>query len=74
MKLAGLDIGTTTLCGLALESDTGEILSVITEPSSFPVPGPETGNRCRTRTASPPRPVGSWVGSPGLTAAWARSA
>jgi sedoheptulokinase len=39
MNLAGLDIGTTTLCGLLLESDTGEILSVITEPNSFAVQG-----------------------------------
>jgi sedoheptulokinase len=39
MKLAGLDIGTTTLCGLLLESDSGEILSVITEPNSFQIQG-----------------------------------
>jgi sedoheptulokinase len=39
MKLAGLDIGTTTLCGLLLDSDTGEILSVVTEPNSFAVRG-----------------------------------
>lgn len=39
MKLAGLDIGTTTLCGLLLDSDTGEILSVVTEPNSFSIRG-----------------------------------
>jgi sedoheptulokinase len=39
MRLAGLDIGTTTLCGLLLDSDTGEILSVVTEPNSFAVRG-----------------------------------
>ena len=39
MKLAGLDIGTTTLCGLLLEADTGDILSVATEPNAFGLPG-----------------------------------
>jgi sedoheptulokinase len=38
MKIAGLDIGTTTLCGLLLDSETGEILSVVTEPNSFALP------------------------------------
>jgi sedoheptulokinase len=39
MKLAGLDIGTTTLCGLLLEADSGDILSVATEPNAFGLPG-----------------------------------
>jgi len=39
MRLAGLDIGTTTLCGLLLEADTGDILSVATEPNAFGLPG-----------------------------------
>ncbi len=38
MRIAGLDIGTTTLCGLLLDSETGGILSVITEPNSFALP------------------------------------
>jgi sedoheptulokinase len=38
MKIAGLDIGTTTLCGLLLQSETGEILSVVTEPNSSALP------------------------------------
>lgn len=38
MKIAGLDIGTTTLCGLLLDSETGDILSVVTEPNSFALP------------------------------------
>lgn len=38
MKIAGLDIGTTTLCGQLLDSETGEILSVVTEPNSFALP------------------------------------
>jgi sedoheptulokinase len=37
--LAGLDIGTSTICGLALEESTGEILSVEREPNSFGLPG-----------------------------------
>jgi sedoheptulokinase len=39
MKLAGLDIGTTTLCGMLLDSDSGEILSVVTERNSSAVAG-----------------------------------
>ena len=38
MKIAGVDIGTTTLCGQLLDSRTGEILSVVTEPNSFALP------------------------------------
>jgi sedoheptulokinase len=37
--LAGLDIGTSTICGLLLEESTGEILSVESEPNSFGLPG-----------------------------------
>jgi sedoheptulokinase len=43
MRLAGLDIGTTTLCGLLLDSDTGEILSVVTEPNGAALPAPFPG-------------------------------
>ena len=43
MKLAGLDIGTTTLCGLLLDSDSGEILSVVTERNGFGIPGARPG-------------------------------
>jgi sedoheptulokinase len=43
MLLAGLDIGTTTLSGLLLDSDSGEIRSVVTEPNpgarAAPAPG-----------------------------------
>jgi sedoheptulokinase len=34
MTLAGLDIGTTTICGLLLDAGTGGIPAVITEPNS----------------------------------------
>ncbi len=36
--LAGLDIGTTTLCGLLLEESSGEILAVRSEPNAFVLP------------------------------------
>ena len=39
MNLAGLDIGTTTLCGLLLDSDSGQILSVVTERNSSAIAG-----------------------------------
>jgi sedoheptulokinase len=34
MKLAGIDLGTTTICGLLLDADSGEIVSVRTEPTT----------------------------------------
>ena len=34
MKLVGLDIGTTTICGLVVDAGTGEILSVVTRPNA----------------------------------------
>ena len=37
--LIGLDIGTTTICGLVLDAATGEILSVVTRPNSSVLPG-----------------------------------
>ncbi len=39
MKLIGLDIGTTTICGLVLDSGSGEILSVVTRPNTSGIPG-----------------------------------
>ena len=39
MKLIGLDIGTTTICGLVLDSGTGGILSVVTRPNTSRLPG-----------------------------------
>ena len=39
MKLVGLDIGTTTICGLVLDPDTGEVVSVRTEPNASAIPG-----------------------------------
>ena len=39
MKLTGLDIGTTTICGLVLDAGTGEILSVVTRPNTSGLPG-----------------------------------
>ena len=39
MRLVGLDIGTTTICGCAVEADTGELLSVVTRPNASRVPG-----------------------------------
>jgi sedoheptulokinase len=41
MKLVGLDIGTTTTCGLLLDPGTGEILAVAAEPTA---PMPLRGN------------------------------
>jgi len=34
VKLVGLDIGTTTICGLVLDTRTGEIVSVVTRPNT----------------------------------------
>ena len=39
MILAGLDIGTSTLCGLLLEAPSGRILAVETEHNAFILPG-----------------------------------
>jgi sedoheptulokinase len=36
--LAGLDIGTSTLCGLLLDESSGEILAVRNEPNAFALP------------------------------------
>ncbi len=36
--LAGLDIGTTTLCGLLLDESSGDILAVQSEPNAFGLP------------------------------------
>jgi sedoheptulokinase len=34
MKLAGLDIGTTTICGVLVDAGTGDILSAVTRPNA----------------------------------------
>ena len=39
MKLVGLDIGTTTICGLVVETGTGDILSVVARPNTAQVAG-----------------------------------
>jgi sedoheptulokinase len=39
MILAGLDIGTSKLCGLLLEAPSGAILAVQSEPNPFGLPG-----------------------------------
>jgi sedoheptulokinase len=39
MKLVGLDIGTTTICGLVVDAGSGEILSVVTRPNASRIPG-----------------------------------
>jgi sedoheptulokinase len=39
VKLLGIDIGTTTICGLLLEAATGEIVSVISRPNPAALPG-----------------------------------
>jgi len=39
MKLVGLDVGTTTICGLVADAASGEILSVVTRPNASRVPG-----------------------------------
>jgi sedoheptulokinase len=41
MKLVGLDVGTTTICGIVLDTGSGEILSVTTRPNSSRMPGRE---------------------------------
>ncbi|HVO39065.1 MAG TPA: FGGY family carbohydrate kinase [Spirochaetia bacterium] len=38
MKLIGLDVGTTTICGLLLDAADGRIVSVITEPNRATLP------------------------------------
>jgi sedoheptulokinase len=37
--LIGLDVGTTTICGLVLDPVSGEILSVVTRPNTSRLPG-----------------------------------
>jgi sedoheptulokinase len=39
VKLAGVDIGTTTLCGLLLDAESGEVVSVVTERNDASLPG-----------------------------------
>jgi sedoheptulokinase len=39
MKLAGIDLGTTTICGLLLDADSGEIVSVSTERNTAALRG-----------------------------------
>jgi sedoheptulokinase len=39
MRLLGLDIGTTTICGLLLDASAGRILDVVTEPNASRLPG-----------------------------------
>jgi sedoheptulokinase len=41
MKLVGLDIGTTTICGLVVDAGSGDILSVVTRPNASRMPGAE---------------------------------
>jgi sedoheptulokinase len=38
VRLVGLDVGTTTICGVLLETDAAKILSVRTEPNSSAIP------------------------------------
>jgi sedoheptulokinase len=39
MKLAGIDLGTTTICGLLLDAESGEIVSVTTERNTAALRG-----------------------------------
>jgi sedoheptulokinase len=39
VKLLGLDIGTTTVCGLVLDAGTGDVLSVVTRPNTSGLAG-----------------------------------
>ena len=39
MTIAGIDLGTTTVCGLLLDAETGRIVSVVTEPNTAAVKG-----------------------------------
>ncbi len=47
MKLVGLDIGTTTICGLLLDPETGDIVSVVTEPNASQVTGGAPWEACQ---------------------------
>lgn len=42
MIIAGLDIGTTSISALVIESDTGEVLESVTEPNRMKVKGKHT--------------------------------
>ncbi len=44
MKLVGLDIGTTTICGMLLDAEDGRIVSVTTEPNPSALPGQQPGD------------------------------
>lgn len=44
MKLIGLDVGTTTICGLLLDAADGRIVSVITEPNRASLPEAAPGD------------------------------
>jgi sedoheptulokinase len=39
MTIAGIDLGTTTVCGLLLDAESGDILSVVTEPNTASITG-----------------------------------
>ncbi|HEY9595332.1 MAG TPA: FGGY family carbohydrate kinase, partial [Spirochaetia bacterium] len=39
MTIADIDLGTTTICGLLLDAETGRIVSVVTEPNTAAVRG-----------------------------------
>ncbi len=43
MKLAGLDIGTTTICGLLLDPETADVVSVVTEANGASLAPPRPG-------------------------------
>ena len=34
MKIIGIDIGTTSICGVAVETENGEILKSLTKPNN----------------------------------------
>jgi len=39
MRFMGLDVGTTTICGLLLDASTGRILDISSVPNAFRLPG-----------------------------------
>ncbi|MFD1676632.1 sedoheptulokinase [Alicyclobacillus fodiniaquatilis] len=51
MKLIGLDIGTTSICGVMLDAETGHVLDKMTKPNDSTIFTEEHFARCQDATA-----------------------
>ena len=51
MKIIGLDIGTTNICGLLSDTESGEVLKILSEPNRTVSEGPDGVGRCQDPVA-----------------------